>query len=151
MIDITVIGPYNRSIVECIDYCNSRGLKTEWLSENGKEKGEYTCIIEPDYYYHDYYLHIQWVYLHHNRVSNRIIIPGIVAYTSDYFCMVSHNNYFYRSRKGFKGPDLTVNTYVIGCKEFMPGDVELKLLCPDDNILYQYSEYFRVGNDEKIL
>ena len=142
MIDISIIGK-NRSINECIDYCNKRGIITEFVDDPVNAKGDFICIIDPLIYYEPYFLHIQWVALHvKNITASEYIFKKCVCYYENEFYIgdFSGCNKFYRANS--KKRQLYIEDNILaGCTRYKLE--ELPVMPPSDKHLVKYHNYFK--------
>ena len=143
--DISVICNFeSESILEAVRYCETRGITCEVVESIVEATGKYVSIPNELTYYHEYYLHIQFVALEYrNPKCNIFQYNKVVVYSPDikefYMGNISRENRFFRNN--YVNPIRFIEPNIIlGCtlREYEG----LKCNVPDDNILIDYNNYF---------
>ena len=153
-IDISIITKnVSRSLKLCIDYIESRQITYELIDDVKDAKGEFIFDNSQDLgiFYHNYFLHYQYLLLTYLKGSNKCdsidwkyitvfeMNEDLDFYTGDF----RGQNKFYRRVPKFKNKAYIEDKVPLGCTHIKFEPVEGPL--PDDKQLYEY--YFWINEE----
>ncbi len=99
-IDISVVGPINESMKECIKLCISRNITCEVVNKIENCKGIFICLANENIYYNDYFLALQFstlfVYPKYSSYRFPLVINYSTSPTKKFYLVENFDIYFWR-------------------------------------------------------
>ena len=140
--DISIVNS-NHSMDICVEYCNKRGITTEFVRTEQDATGEFICVIVPDVYYEDYFLHYQYISLKFKKGGenyDHFAFRNIVVYDkneNDFYVgdFITHNKFYRSVRRHHPKALIEHNIFAGVCMLKLS---ELQVYLPSDNVLLNY-------------